>query len=228
MPTLKTKKEPVKKSFSLDVFDPKGKVVGSVSLSKVIFAAKVNPTLVSQAVRVHLANKRRGTSSTKTRGQVQGSSRKIYKQKGTGRARHGSIRAPIFVHGGIVFGPKPRDYSLDLSKNMRKMALFSVLTSKVQEGQIKIVDGVEKLAPKTKEMVGMLENLTLNTEKKNILLVIPSSEFVSVVRAVRNIEGVRYMQASQMNTYEALDTTMILFMKEALGVLESTFVKGDK
>ena len=135
--TKKTQTRNVQKTgLNIDVFDIKGKNVGSISLPESIFKAKVNPQVVAQAVRVYLANQRQGTSSTKTRGEVQGSTRKIYRQKGTGRARHGSIRAPIFVHGGVAFGPKPRDFSLKIPSKIKQQALFSAFSSKFSADEI--------------------------------------------------------------------------------------------
>ena len=219
----------VKKAASLkaDVLDLKGKVIETITLSDAIFGASVNKTLMAQAVRVYLANQRVGTASTKTRGEVRGSTRKIYQQKGTGRARHGGIRAPIFVGGGIAFGPKPRDYSLNMPQKMRQRALISALTTKQQDGSIKIVSGFEKITPKTKEFVQALENLSLNVAKKKILLVLPAKT-EDVQRAARNVEGVHYMLANQLNTYEVLNNKTILFMKDALDTLEKTVSKGDK
>lgn len=212
----------------VDVFDTKGKVIGSIELPKEIFAASINKKLVAQAVRVYLANQRKGAASTKTRGEVRGSTRKIWRQKGTGRARHGSIRAPIFVHGGVVFGPKPRDFSLKLSKKMRRLALFSALSQKFKVGEIKVVKGLEKIKPKTKLMVAVMKNLGLEALGKKVLLVLSKSdqETESVIRASRNIKGVRLLKAAQLNTYEVLDANVLLLMKESIPVLEETFVKG--
>ena len=143
----------------LDFFDTKGKVADTVDLSKEIFGAKINNSLMAQAVRVYLANQRMGTASTKTRGEVHGTTKKVWAQKHTGRARHGSRKAPIFVHGGIVFGPSPRDFSLKLSKKMRRQALFSALSSKLKREEIKGITGFEKLPPKTKVMAAALKSL---------------------------------------------------------------------
>lgn len=220
------KTETKNSTLSIDVYDVKGKIVESLSLPEELFGAAVNKALIAQAIRVYLANQRRGTVSTKTRGEVQGSSRKIYKQKGTGRARHGSVRAPIFVKGGIVFGPKPRDYSMDLPKKMRRKALFSALSAKLHDGQIKILSGVEKLAPKTKEFAAVLQNLELLGNK--ILFVLPSSDSQQVSRAIRNIEGVTYRPASQINTYEVLNSKTVVFMKDAVEALKNTYAKKDK
>lgn len=213
--------------LSVDVFDTKGKVIGKTSMPKEIFAAKVNPVLMAQAVRVYLANQRKGTASTKTRGEIHASTRKIYRQKGTGRARHGAISAPIFVGGGVVFGPKPRDYSLSLPKKMRRKALSSALTTKLKDQAVRVVDGLEKLEPKTKVMY---KTITLIAEgegqrvKGKILLIIPE-KVESVQRAARNIEGVTIRPANLLNTYEVLNNDMLLFMKDSIEELEGIWTK---
>lgn len=209
-------------TLSIDVHDVSGKVVSTVSLPKAVFGAKVNNALLSQAVRVFLANQRLGTASTKTRGEVQGSTRKIYRQKGTGRARHGSIRAPIFVHGGIALGPKPRDHSLTLPKKMKKAALYAALSAKLQDGGIKVVLGLEKIEPKTKVAAGIFAKLALPKEKR--VLVVTSGTSVNVIRAIRNIQGVSYMPATHMNAYEVMASKTLLFTRDAVDSLS----KGDK
>ncbi len=211
--------------LSVDVFDTKGKKVGTVGLPEEIFKQKSNNSLMAQAVRVYLANQRQGTSSTKTRGEVRGSTRKIYRQKGTGRARHGSLRAPIFVHGGIAFGPKPRDFSLKLSSKMKQKALFSALSSKLLEHEIRVVKGLDTLPQKTKEIVKMLENLGLYSEKRKILLVLPE-DIEHVFKASRNIEGVHITTAARLNTYEVLDHAMLLFMDEAVKAMQKQYKGG--
>jgi large subunit ribosomal protein L4 len=140
----------VTRGVKIDVLDLTGKVQTSIDLPAELFGAKVNKQIMAQAVRVYLANQRQGTQSTKTRGEVTGSTRKIYRQKGTGRARHGGITAPIFVGGGIALGPKPRDYGLSLPKKMRRVALASALTSQLNAGKVKVVDGFDTIEPKTK------------------------------------------------------------------------------
>lgn len=202
-----------------DVYDTKGKVVETIKLPAEIFGAKINKKLIAQAVRVYLANQRRGTSSTKSRGEVQGSSRKIYRQKGTGRARHGSLRAPIFVHGGIAFGPKPRDYSLEMPKKMKKAALFSALSSKVKDGELKIVAGLEKITPKTKKMVEIIKNLDLNNQK--LLIVLPERD-ENIDRAARNIEGLNMIMANQLNTYEVLNCRALLLTKDSIELMSKS------
>ncbi len=189
-----------------------GKVVGRTTLPTKLFAAKINAPLLAQAVRVRLANQRMGNASTKTRGEVEGSTRKIYRQKGTGRARHGAIRAPIFVGGGVVFGPKPRDYSLKLSKGMRRSALASALTSKLAEGGITIVSGLAVLPPKTRVFAKMLSLLGVPRP----VLLITSPVVDTMVRACRNIPQVDLLPIQQLAAYDVLSHRSIVFMKEAV------------
>ncbi len=224
-------------SLSLTVYDLRGTAAGRVSLPEEIFGAKINKQLISQAVRVYLANQRRGTLKTKSRGEVAISTRKIYRQKGTGRARHGAASAPIFVGGGIAFGPKPRDFSLKLNQNMKRSALFSALSAKLKDGEIKIVANLEKIEPKTKKMANVIEHLELNGKNQQLLLVIPSfvkasdeksrtkEDFKNVVKAARNIEGLSIVPANLLNTYQVLVNNRILFMKDALDSLKETFLK---
>lgn len=208
----------------VDVIDMKGKVVESLSLPAEIFGAKVNPTLMAQAVRVYLNNQRRGTVATKTRGEVEGSTRKIYRQKGTGRARHGSLRAPIFVGGGLVFGPKQRDYSMSMPQKMRRLALFSALTTKLQNGDLKVITGLESIEPKTKVMYTTLKEVA-EMEKPSILLIIPTDKKMSenVTKAVRNIQGVTFIPANQLNTYDVLRVKQLVMMKPAIDTVTSVF-----
>lgn len=214
--------KPAKKSVSLDVYGTDGKVSGKVSVPAEMFGDKVNKTLLAQAVRVYLANQRQGNASTKTRGEVDGSSAKIYKQKGTGRARHGSKRAPIFVKGGVVFGPKPRDFGLDLPTKMKRKALFSALSAKVQDKKLTVVEGLETLDAKTKKFVGVLEKLGLTDKKQNLLLV-TDSKSVKVKRAGQNVEGVVFAGSTRLNAYEVLRSKKLVIMKEALEEIEKTF-----
>lgn len=221
-------KKAKKSGLTIDVFDTKGKVARSVELPKEIFGAKINKQLLAQAVRVYLANQRKGTASTKDRGEVHGSTRKIYRQKGTGRARHGSKKAPIFVHGGIVFGPKPRDFSLKMSKKMKRLALFSALSAKKKANEIKAIKGLNSLEPKTRLMVEVLENLGINDKDKNILLVLSgksTGELENIYRASRNIEGVHIMNAEMLNAYDALNNKLILLMESSINAMRERFLK---
>jgi large subunit ribosomal protein L4 len=231
---LKTKtpkkeaKELVKETgLKLSVYNTKGKVVESLTLPKDIFAVEVNNKLMAQAVRVYMANKRRGTVKTKSRGEVNISTRKIYRQKGTGRARHGAASAPIFVGGGIAFGPRQRDYSLKLTQDMKRKALFSALSSKLKKGEIRLVSGLEKLEPKTKLMNETFESLSLNGKKLKVLLVTPKpgKDFENVTKAARNIEGVRISSSNLLNAYDVLQSQNILFMKQSLDTVKETFLK---
>jgi large subunit ribosomal protein L4 len=189
-----------------------GKAAGSIALPKEMFGVKPNSQLIAQAVRVYLANQRVGHAATKTRGMVEGSTRKIYKQKGTGRARHGAIRAPIFVGGGIVFGPQPRDFSLKFPQKMKRAALASALSSQFSAGNIIVVSGLTDLKPKTKLMA---KALTAVGRTKNTLLVI-SKNAEAVSRSARNIQGIDIIPVSDMHTYGVMTHGKIVFMKEAL------------
>ncbi|HVF69026.1 MAG TPA: 50S ribosomal protein L4 [Xanthomonadales bacterium] len=210
-------------NLSISVYDLAGKVTGKVSLSSVIFGEPVNKKLLAQAVRVYQANKRQGNASTKTRGEVDGSTRKIYRQKGTGNARHGSIRAPIFVKGGIVHGPRPRDFNLELPKKMRRKALFSALSGKFADGEIKVLSGFEKIDAKTKSFAAVLKNLTLESKKNQLLLVTPDN-FESVKRGSKNIQGVSNTSANRLNALEVLRNKNLLIAKESLAEMEKLFL----
>ncbi len=216
-------------SLNVSVFDTKGKVAGHVELPSEIFNAKINNPLMSQAVRVYLANQRQGTVKTKNRGEVNATTKKIWQQKGTGRARHGSKRAPIFVGGGLAFGPRPRDLSLNFSKKMKTLALFSALSSKLKDSELKIIKGLETITPKTKLMVKVLENLGIENDKR-ILLVMPKAgkESGNVYRAARNIQGVEILSANTINAYKVLDNKLVLLMKDSIDIIKDTFVKGQK
>lgn len=215
-------KEIVKKAVYVDVYNTSGKVVGKESLPKDMFAATINPVLVAQAVRVYQANTRRGTHSTKTRSEVVGSTRKIYRQKGTGRARHGSIKAPIFIGGGVAHGPHPRDYRLKLPQKMRRIALASVLSAKLKDGSIKIIDKLSAIPAKTKSMIETLANLTLFDKKekqhKSILL-ITNGQVENIKLAGRNIPYLSIVPVQTLNTYEAFAHDALLFMRDALSFI---------
>lgn len=217
------------KTISVDVIGREGAVVGKVELPSEIFGTDVNEKLIAQAVRVYLSNQRQGNASTKTRGEVRGSTRKIYRQKGTGRARHGAIRAPIFVGGGIVFGPRPRDFSLELNKQMRRKALFSALSYKLKNNEIRILDSMSDLDGKTKSFAKVLKNLNLGEKAKKtqkLLFVITNSDNSPLQRAARNIEGVSIEQANLLNTYEVVNNNFILLVKDAVEALKKTFLKS--
>lgn len=215
----------VEATLSVALFDVLGKEKGTVALPEAVFGGKINKALMAQAVRVYLANQRMGSAKTKTRGQVDGSTRKIYRQKGTGRARHGGIRAPIFVGGGIAHGPKVRDYALDLPTKMKKAAVVSALSAMAKEGNVKVIAGFATLDGKTSAVAKTLAGMGL-TDKKT-LLVMP--ELVEkVFRAARNIDRMVVENAKALNTYEVLNGGTIIVMQEALDALEKTFKKESK
>ncbi len=193
-----------------------GKAAGSVTLPSEYFGQKVNKQLIALATRVYLANQRVGNASTKTRGQVEGSTRKIYKQKGTGRARHGAIRAPIFVGGGIVFGPKPRDYSMKFPHKMKQAALASALSQQYEKGNVKVVSGLTDLKPKTKLVAKAFGAIGLHGKT---LLVVPN-DAEAVVRASRNLDRVDVLPVTDLHTYGVMTHGNVVFMKEALAGLK--------
>jgi large subunit ribosomal protein L4 len=228
-PVVKAAVKPVT-GLSVDLFTLTGRSSGKISLPKEIFGAKINNVLMAQAVRVYLANQRRGTVSTKTRGEVDKTTKKAWRQKGTGRARHGAKSAPIWVGGGVVFGPKPRDYSLKLSKKMKKVSLFSALSAKLKAEEIKVIDGLEKIEPKTKEIAKLIKHLGHDKENKKILLITPevSNKFENLYKAARNIEGLQILNANLVNTYQVLDNKVIFLTKQAVEVMEKIFLgKGE-
>lgn len=219
----------VKSGISVNVYGMDGKAAGKTMLPSEIFNAKINPVLMAQAIRVYLAGQRNGTASTKTRGEVSGTTKKIYRQKGTGRARHGAAKAPLFVGGGITFGPKPRDFALDLPKKMRKKALFSALTVKFTEDRVKVLD-LSASTGKTKEMMKALNTLEVTKDKKgNVrkVMVVINTDSKNVGRAVRNIEGATVLNAANLNTYQVLNSNALLFVKDSIAVLEKTFLRKD-
>jgi large subunit ribosomal protein L4 len=219
------KKEIVKETgLKQSVFDTKGKVVESISLPKEIFGAKINNQLMAQAVRVFLSNQRRGTVKTKSRGEVNKTTKKVYRQKGTGRARHGAMSAPIYVGGGVAFGPRQRDYSLTFPQKMKKASLFSALSAKLKDGEIKVLTGLEKIEPKTKLMVNVIKNLNLEEKNKKLLL-ITSAETGNILKAGRNIKGLSILDAKQINTYAVLDNRGIILMRGALEDIKNNFLK---
>lgn len=200
-------------SLKIEMVDIAGKAAGSIELPKELFGAKINSVLMAQAVRVYLANQRMGTAFTKSRGEVTLTKAKWYRQKGTGRARHGAQSAPIFVGGGVAHGPKPRDYSMTLSKNMRKAALASALSAKVQAGEVVVIAGLAK----TEKTAAAAKALTYTgySKKGKMLLVLPEHS-EKLFKATRNLAGMNVMPAALLNTYEVLQAKKIVLMQEAV------------
>lgn len=207
--------------LTVPVYELSGAKKGTVALSKEIFGAEVNEKLLSQAIRVHQVNQRQGTASSKTRGDVTGSTRKIYRQKGTGRARHGGITAPIFVGGGTAFGPHPRPFELKLSKQMKKKALFSALSAKLSENKVFVVDQ-EAATGKTKEVSSLLKALSVMKKNKSKILFVSDKKDL-VTRGVKNIDGVTSEPAHNLNAYEVVNSNFLIFAKNAVEELEKVF-----
>ncbi|KKP63075.1 MAG: 50S ribosomal protein L4 [Candidatus Roizmanbacteria bacterium GW2011_GWC2_34_23] len=212
--------ETKKANLSLSIYDIDGKEQRTVELPKEVFAVKVKPGLLAQAVRVYLVNQRQGNVKVKTRSEVIGSTRKIYRQKGTGKARHGAIKAPIFVGGGVAHGPKQKDYNLKFNKKERKLALYGVLSSKLKENKIFGLD--EKaltMKPKTKAVVNFLKELKLLG--KNNLMILKKMETNNLVLAMRNIPNITFVDANSLNTYMVLKSSSLIFVENALEVFKN-------
>ncbi len=206
--------------------------MGTIELPKEIFGAKVNKDLMAQAVRVYLSNQRKARAKVKKRSEIRGSRRKIWRQKGTGRARHGDRYAPIFVGGGVAHGPTGRqNWKRKLTKKMRRGALFSALTSKLKANEVFVVKGLEKVEPKTRKMAQVLEKLTKNwkleTKDWKLTIVLPDA-LENVIRAGRNIPNLNLRQANLLNTYEALNGGTLIFMKDSIDKLKETFLQPQK
>lgn len=198
------------------VFNMDGKQVGDMELNEAIFGADVNEVLLHQVVVNQLANRRQGTHATKTRSMVRGGGRKPWRQKGTGRARQGSIRSPQWVGGGTVFGPTPRDYSYKMPKKARRAALKSALSAKVKAGKLIVVDEIAVAEPKTRVMAGVFR--ALDVEKKPLLV---TSEWdVNVEKSARNIPNALVAKTVGLNVYDVLNHEHLVMTKDAVTKLE--------
>lgn len=191
-------------------------------LSDAIFGIEPNDHAIYLDVKQYLANKRQGTSKSKERAEISGSTRKIKKQKGTGTARAGSIKSPLFKGGGTVFGPKPRDYSFKLNKKLKRLARCSALSYKAKAGEIKVVEDVEFNEPKTKSFIQLLGNLDSNDKKT--LMIVPETN-KNLYLSSRNLKKVKVVIASDINTYDLLNANNILVAAGALGKIEENLVK---
>jgi len=208
------------KSANIKLYNLQGESEKELGLPASVVEAKVNPKLLTQSVRVYLHNQRQGTVSTKTRSEVIGSTKKIYRQKGTGRARHGDIKAPIFVGGGIAHGPKPKTYSLTLTKKQRHKALIYALNVKAGEKNILALENdIVKIQPKTKIFFQLLKKLQLDQIKT--LFVLSKIELNNLLRAGNNLKNVNFIDVNSLNAYELLSHEKIVFVEEALVVLQS-------
>lgn len=202
----------------LGLFNIEAKQVGEIQLNDNIFAAEVNADAMHQVVVALLANKRQGTQSAKTRAEVRGGGIKPWRQKGTGRARQGSIRAPQWIKGGVVFAPKPRNYRMSIPKSMRRVAMLSALTSKVQNDEMVVLDSLTLEAPKTKEIVKMLNAFNA---KKTLIVTAEANE--TVYKSARNIEGVAVLPVNNINVYDLLKYSKVIMTKDAVSKIEEVY-----
>ena len=201
-----------------DVLDITGKKVSDIELNEAVFGVEVNEVVVHQVLVNYLANQRQGTQSTKTRAEVRGGGIKPWRQKGTGRARQGSIRAPQWIKGGIALGPKPRDYRYKLPKKVRALAIKSVLTTKLAENKLVVVDKMELEAIKTKEMVKVLNNL-----KAEKALVVLNEKNLNVQASTRNIEKAKAITVNTINIYDLLRFETLVIDVESVKKLEEVY-----
>ena len=202
-----------------NVYDMSGKQVGQIELSDAIFGIEPNAAVVHDVVKNHLTNKRQGTQSALTRAEVSGGGRKPWRQKGTGRARQGSTRAPQWTHGGIVFAPKPRDYSYTLNKKTRRLALKSALTAKATEQNIVVIDEIKMDAPKTAEFAAFLAAVGCDCKT----LVVTAEANANVVKSGRNIPGCEITFANLINVYDVVNATKLVVDQAALKKIEEVF-----
>lgn len=220
------KKEAKKNGLSLAVYNAQGKVADREALPKDIFQVKTPPFLLAQAARVYLLNKRRRTASTKTRAEVRGGGRKPWRQKGTGRARVGSIRVPHFRGGGVVFGPKPQNTSLNLPRKMRQRAFLGALTEKFLEKKIVLVSSL-KTDGKTKNMLTFLKKLPIETfEKQSVLLVMTDAD-EKTIQSVSNLDNVTTLRVQSLNTYQVLASDFLVLEKGVIEKLKNIFLKKE-
>jgi len=204
----------------VDVIDRENKPVGRIDLPTEIFGAEVKRALLHEVVRNYLANMRQGSACTKTRGLVSGGGRKPWRQKGTGRARAGSIRSPLWRGGGTVFGPRPRDYSYKLPKKMRWAALSSALSAKLSDGELMVVDDLSLPEPKTRLLVGLLRGLGLDS---STLIILPEKDGVLEL-AARNIPRVDVARVSELNAYAILSHEKVVFTKGAVEKMREVYL----
>ena len=201
------------------VFDKTGKKVSDIALSDAIFAITPNASAMHLCVVAYLANQRQGTQSTLTRAEVSGGGKKPWRQKGSGRARQGSIRSPQWTHGGVALGPKPREYGKTVNKKVRRLAMKSALSSKVAAEELIVLDSLEMNEIKTKEVVSVLK--ALETGKK-VLIVLPEKN-ETVYRSARNIKGVKTTLVSTLNVYDILNCDSLVVLKDAVSKIEEVY-----
>ena len=200
------------------LYDIKGQNIGDIALSENVFGQPVNTAVLHEVVVAHLANCRQGTQSAKTRAEVSGGGKKPWRQKGTGRARQGSTRSPQWRHGGVVFAPKPRDYTIRVNKKVKRLAMKSALSSKVEENEVIVFDALNIEAPKTKEMVKVLKAVDANKA-----LIVLADKDETVERASANIEGVKTTLVGTLNVYEILKYEKLILTKASVEKIEEVY-----
>ncbi len=202
-----------------NLYNMEGQVCGDITLSDKVFAADINKTVLHSVVRAYLLNQRQGTQSALTRSEVSGGGRKPWRQKGTGRARHGSIRSPQWTHGGVVFAPKPRSYRVSINKKIKRTAMISALSSKVAAGELIVVDNIALEEYKTKKIISMLS--ALNIEGK-ALIVLPETDKM-VVKSASNIPGIATAPVNSLNVYDILKYDKFIIAKDAVAKIEEVY-----
>ncbi|MFH1644805.1 MAG: 50S ribosomal protein L4 [Candidatus Omnitrophota bacterium] len=207
---------------NISVLNTKGEKVENIKLNEKVFTGEINQPLLYQTLNMYLANKRQGSASTKDRSEVSGGGRKPWRQKGTGRARVGSIRSPLWRGGGVIFGPKPKDWHYDLPKKLKKKALISSLNAKIKEENLVVIDEIKLDAHKTKLLSDILVSLKLKTKK---VLIIDNKEDKNLRLASCNIPNTHLVRLQDINAYEILSADTIIIAKEAFQVLEKDLVK---
>jgi large subunit ribosomal protein L4 len=206
----------------LEIKDKNNTVLGKIALSDDLFGVSAKQGVLHEAVVNFLANQRQGTHATKTKGLISGGGKKPWKQKGTGRARSGSTRSPLWRGGGTIFGPQPRDYSYKLPKKVKRLALMNAFHEKLSSGEVIILDGFSIEKPRTKDVVAILKNLDL--QNKSVLIILPEKDD-AVVLSARNIPGVNVVRAADVNVYDVITHAMLLMTKDA--ALKLGDIKGS-
>ncbi len=204
---------------NVKVYNMKGEEVGALELSDAVFGAEYNEPLIHQAVVTYLANQRQGTKSTLTRTEVRGGGAKPWRQKGTGRARQGSIRAPQWTKGGVVFAPKPRDFRKKMNSTAKRGALVSALSKKLADGELLVVDEITVSAPKTKEMAAFRKALKLTGKA----VVVMDENKPDVILAARNLEALKTISVAEINTYEIVKNAVVILTKGSVQKLEEVY-----
>ncbi|HHU75433.1 MAG TPA: 50S ribosomal protein L4 [Firmicutes bacterium] len=204
---------------TVDVLNMDGERIGELELNPVIFDADIKEHLLYDVVKMHQANRRRGTAATKDRSEVRGGGKKPWRQKGTGRARHGSIRSPIWRGGGVTFGPRPRSFKYLLPKKMRRAALYSALTSKVKKDQLIVLDSLQLTEAKTRNVVRLMNNLHVGGKA----LVVTAGSDLDVYLSCRNIPGIKSIVANQINVLDIMKYDQLIMTRDAVNVVEEVF-----